>query len=202
MRRGFPRAGRGLSIGLLGGSFDPAHSGHAHVAETAMKRLGLDFVWWLVSPQNPLKSPSSPLASRLLSAALVARGPKMVITNVETLLNTAFTVDTLRALKRSYPGTRFIWLMGGDNLAGFARWHDWEKIVAEVAIAVVARPGAGPKARLGKLAQRFPHSRISTAAARAFALHKPPAWLYIPARLDPTSSTALRARGIRPPGLA
>jgi nicotinate-nucleotide adenylyltransferase len=193
--RNAPRAPGGLKVGLLGGSFDPAHTGHAHVAETALRRLGLDCVWWLVSPQNPLKASSSPLSARMASARKVAGGSDMIVTDLESRLGTRYTIDTLRALKRAYPGARFVWLMGADNLAGFEHWRGWEEIARLVPICVVSRPGAGPRARLGRLARRFPTARLPLGSAMRCALSKPPVWVYIPARWNPLSSTALRAHG-------
>ncbi|HEY4546487.1 MAG TPA: nicotinate-nucleotide adenylyltransferase [Pedomonas sp.] len=133
---------RGKRVGLLGGSFNPAHRGHVHISEEAIKRLGLDAVWWLVSPQNPLKSAEgmAPQAIRLASARAIARNPRIVPTDVERKLGTQYTVDTLKALVALHPGTRFIWLMGGDNLQGFHRWHQWRQIVRAVPIAVLLRP--------------------------------------------------------------
>lgn len=193
--RHMPRAPRGLKVGLLGGSFDPAHSGHAHVAETALRRLGLDCVWWLVSPQNPLKPASSPLSARLDSARKVAAGSEMIVTDIETHLGTAYTIDTLKALKKRFAGTRFVWLMGADNLAGFEHWRGWEDIARIVPICVVSRPSAGPKARLGRLARRFPGARLPEHAAMRAPFQRPPVWVYLPARWNKLSSTALRARG-------
>jgi nicotinate-nucleotide adenylyltransferase len=194
--RGAPLATRGMRVGLLGGSFDPAHAGHAHVAETALARLDLDAVWWLVSPQNPLKPESAPLPARLASARAAAKGPRMVVTDIETRLGARYTIDTLRALRKAYPGVRFIWLMGGDNLAGFQRWKGWQDIARTVPICVVSRPGAGPRARLGKLARRFPGARraLQDFDPRAFA--PAPVWLYMSARWNKLSSTSLRARGL------
>jgi nicotinate-nucleotide adenylyltransferase len=193
MMRNWPLAFRGQKIGLLGGSFDPAHLGHLHVAETAACLLGLDKVWWLVSPQNPLKKSSSPLKQRLLSAKEVARGPKMVVTSIETDLKTQYTFDTLTELKQRYIGVKFIWIMGGDNLAGFEHWKGWTKIVSSVPICIVSRPSAGPKARLGRMARHFEKSRLSLAKAPSLANRKPPIWVYIPARYNQLSSTAIRA---------
>jgi nicotinate-nucleotide adenylyltransferase len=190
-----PRAPRGLKIGLLGGSFDPAHSGHAHVAETALRRLGLDCVWWLVSPQNPLKTNSSPLPARLASARKVAGGSDMIVTDIETQLGTRYTIDTLKALQKRFRGARFVWLMGADNLAGFEHWRGWEEIASLVPICVVSRPSAGPSARLGKLARRFPSARLPVESAMRMPFAKPPVWVYLPARWNDLSSTMLRARG-------
>jgi nicotinate-nucleotide adenylyltransferase len=196
MRQG-PRAARGLKVGLLGGSFDPAHEGHAHVAETALRRLGLHAVWWLVTPQNPLKPRSSPLEARMASARKAARGPHMIVTDIETRLGTSYTFDTLAALHHRYPGVQFVWLMGADNLDGFARWRNWQDIVRMAPVCVVSRPGAGPKARLGAFARVFWNHRLRLEDASALPGRRAPAWLYIPARWNPLSSTALRAQAAR-----
>lgn len=194
MKRNWPLAYSGQKIGLLGGSFDPAHSGHLHVAETAACLLGLDKVWWLVSPQNPLKKSSSPLAERLQSARNVARGPKMVVTSVETALKTQYTIDTLEELKRHYNGVKFCWIMGGDNLAGFEHWKGWQEIVESVPVCVVSRPTAGPRARLGRMARHFAKNRLPLTKATTLLSNKPPIWVYIPARFNSISSTQLRAQ--------
>ncbi|MCX7357742.1 MAG: nicotinate-nucleotide adenylyltransferase, partial [Alphaproteobacteria bacterium] len=128
MKRDLPLAYAGMKIGLFGGSFDPAHGGHAHVAETALKQLGLDRIWWLVSPQNPLKPKSSPLAERVSSARAIAHGSKMVVTDLEAQLGCAFTYQTLRALKQLYPGVEFTLIMGADNLANFRKWRNWREV--------------------------------------------------------------------------
>jgi nicotinate-nucleotide adenylyltransferase len=192
VRRGFPLALEGQTIGLLGGSFDPAHAGHAHVAETARARLGLLSVWWLVSPQNPLKPQSSPLAERLASAAAIARGRAMRVTDLETRLGLAYTVETLTALKRLYPGVRFVWLMGGDSLASVHRWKAWRRIAALAPICVVSRPGAGPRALFAPFARQFATRRRDPVSARGLARARPPAWVYLNARHNRLSSTALR----------
>lgn len=132
----------GKRVGLLGGSFNPAHRGHLHISREAMKRLGLDAVWWLVSPQNPLKTADgmAPQAIRLASARAIARDQRIVATDVERKLGTRYTVDTLKALVSLHPNTRFIWLMGGDNLQSFHHWYQWRQIVRVVPIAVLLRP--------------------------------------------------------------
>jgi len=188
--RGLPRAYPGMRIGLFGGSFDPAHSGHAHVAVTAQKRLGLQRVWWLVSPQNPLKPRSGPLALRLASARARAMGPRMVVTDLETRLGLRFTADTLAALKARCPGVRFVFVMGEDNMAGFERWRRWPAIFAQAPIAIVTRPMAGAKARFGKAFQRF----AAAGGPAGALLRRPPRWTILAARYDPANSTALRAR--------
>lgn len=130
-------------IGLLGGSFNPAHGGHRRISLFALEALGLDEIWWLVSPGNPLKAQADmvPLAKRLRSAQAMARWAPITATAIERELGTRFTVDTLRALKRRYPRNRFVWLMGADNLAQLHRWRDWRGIARSMPIAVIARPG-------------------------------------------------------------
>ncbi|MBI1251470.1 MAG: nicotinate-nucleotide adenylyltransferase [Alphaproteobacteria bacterium] len=189
-----------MRVGLLGGSFDPAHSGHAHVAEEALKRLGLHQVWWLVSPQNPLKPESSPLQDRLASARTAARGRRMVVTDLESRWGLRYTADTLGALRRAYPGVRFVWLMGADNLSSFRKWRRWGEILAAAPIAIVSRPLSGPRALTAKPFVRFAQARLSNSAARALADRQAPAWAFLPARFDPTSSTALRRGRVNRPG--
>jgi nicotinate-nucleotide adenylyltransferase len=172
MRRELPLAYPGMKIGLFGGSFDPAHAGHAHVAETALKRLDLDRVWWLVSPQNPLKPKSSPFAERLASAQKQAHGARMLVTDLEQRLNCAYTYQTLRALKAHYPGVDFFLIMGADNLANFRKWRNWREVARSVPVVIVSRPGAGARQR-----------RLA-----------PPGWIYLTARHHAQSSTGLRAR--------
>jgi nicotinate-nucleotide adenylyltransferase len=188
-----------MRVGLFGGSFNPAHEGHAHVAETALLRLGLDRVIWLVSPQNPLKSPAemAPLQDRLASAAAVARGPSMIVSDAESRMGSRYTLDTLRILRARFPGVRFVWVMGADNLAGFHRWRGWAQIFREVPLVVVARPGALMKSRFAPAARRFAHARRSARGAGVLAQGEPPLWIYLPAPLNSASSTAIRA-GLRP----
>jgi len=135
----------GLRIGLLGGSFNPAHGGHLYVAETAIKRLALDYVWFLVAPQNPLKPVAGmrPLGERLAGARkIAARNRKLVITDLEETLGSRYTIDTIRALTAHWPFVHFVWLMGSDNLEQFHRWRRWQDIVERLPIAVVLRPGS------------------------------------------------------------
>lgn len=182
-------------MGLLGGSFDPAHAGHAHVAGTALERLGLDRVIWLVSPQNPLKErrESRPLAWRMASAARFADHPRMVVSDAETRLGVRYTYDTLRLLRARWPGVRFVWLMGADNLAGFHRWRGWIDILRLTPVAVVSRPGALLNSRFAPAARRFAHARRPGGAGALLPYAKPPAWTWLAAPLHPQSSTALRA---------
>jgi nicotinate-nucleotide adenylyltransferase len=185
-----------MRVGLLGGSFNPAHEGHAHVAETALIRLGLHRVIWLVSPQNPLKSErdTAPLAVRMASARRVAKGPSMIVSDAESRLGSRYTVDTLRLLKARHPGVRFVWIMGGDNLQSFHRWRGWRQIMGEVPVAVVARPGQLSRSRFAPAARRFAWARRSSRDASGLALQSPPAWTWLRAPLNPASSTAIRRR--------
>ena len=143
-----PIALPGQRIGLLGGSFDPAHAGHLHISEMALRRFRLDRVWWLVSPGNPLKPHGpAPLAERIAAARRIADDPRIVVTGIEARLGTRWTADTIAALKARFPGVRFGWLMGSDNLVQFSRWDRWRGIAAQVPIGVIARPGSRTAAR-------------------------------------------------------
>jgi nicotinate-nucleotide adenylyltransferase len=181
-------------IGLLGGSFNPAHGGHLAISRFAAHALALDEVWWLVSPGNPLKSKAgmAPLPARLAHARKVARRNPIRATAIEQQLHTRYTVDTLTALRHRYPRTRFIWLMGADNLAQFAQWRDWRGIARTMPIAVVARPGYDRVAR-GSSAmswlRRFVRSARQSADWTDWRL---PALVLLRFRPDPRSATLLR----------
>ena len=189
----------GMRVGLFGGSFNPAHDGHAHVAETALSRLDLDRVVWLVSPQNPLKDArdSAPLGERMASARaaakLAADGRAMVVSDFESRAGTQWTVDTLSALTARHPGVRFVWLMGSDNLAGFHRWRGWTDIMRMMPVAVIARPGSLHHSHTAPAAARFAAARIPASRARLLPGLEAPAWTWLTAPLNPRSSTALRA---------
>lgn len=183
-----------LAIGLMGGSFDPPHSGHAHVIATAQRALHLDRVWVLVSPGNPLKKTQTALADRLAAAQRRLSGPRVQVSSIESQLGTRYTIHLLRRLKRLAPHARFVWIMGADNLRDFHRWKDWRAIARLATIVVVSRPGASPKAGLSRFAQQFGQYRLSPSAAGTLTRHKPPAWVYLAAPLDPVSSTELRAQ--------
>jgi len=183
-----------MRVGLFGGSFNPAHEGHAHVAQTALTRLGLDRVVWLVSPGNPLKEAPTALERRLEGVRDFARGPSMVVSDAEARLGTRYSLDTIRLLKARHPGVRFVWVIGADSLASFHRWKGWIEIFREVPIAVVARPGA-ETALTSPAARRFAAHRVSAGVLRGA---KAPAWSWISAPLNFASSTALRERqGLR-----
>jgi nicotinate-nucleotide adenylyltransferase len=184
-----------MRVGLYGGSFDPPHAGHAHVARTALTRLGLDQVLWLVSARNPLKTRNEPadLPSRMAAARGLARGPLMRVSDMESRIGARYTLDLLGVLKARYPGVRFVWIMGADNLAGFQHWRGWETLFRTVPICVVSRPGAWPRAAFSPAARRFASARRPASAARRLADQAPPAWVYLNAPLKAVSSTALRA---------
>ena len=191
----------GMRVGLFGGSFNPAHEGHAHVAETAMRRLGLDRVIWLVSPQNPLKPTheTDALTRRLWGALRYAQGPSMIVSDAETKIGSQYTIDTIRVLKARHPGVRFVWIMGADSLASFHRWRGWIEIMRELPVAVVSRPWINLKSRFSPAALRFAHARIPAAAARTLPYRNPPAWVFLTGPLNFTSSTALRRRSAASP---
>ena len=195
LRLGFHLA-PGMKVGLYGGSFNPAHEGHAHVAETAKRRLGLDRVIWLVSPQNPLKArhETADLAERMAGARALATGPGMIVSDVETALGSAYTIDTVRALKARFPGVKFVWIMGADSLASFHRWRGWTQIMREVPVAVVSRPWISLKSRFSPAAIRFARYRRPSTRALSVPGSKPPAWVFLFGRFNFQSSTALRER--------
>ncbi|MBC7905586.1 MAG: nicotinate-nucleotide adenylyltransferase [Rhodospirillaceae bacterium] len=188
---------RRVRIGLLGGSFNPAHEGHRHIAELALKLLGLDQVWLLVSPQNPLKPVAgmAPLAERLASARSMTGGhPRLIATAMEQDLGTRYTADTLARLKLRFPKARFVWLMGADNLVQIARWSRWGRIFQAVPVAILARSPYSQMALAAKPARRLSRFRLPERAARGLADRQPPVWSYLHTRLHPASATAIRAR--------
>lgn len=189
-----------MTVGLLGGSFNPAHEGHLHISQEALKRLSLDQVWWLVSPQNPLKPAAgmAPLADRMASARRIAASDRrIIVTDIETRLGTTFTAETLQQLKARHPRLRFIWLMGSDNLIQIPRWRAWETIFNTVPIAVFTRPAYDLRALLGKAAQRYGRCRLPTYASRRLARKSPPAWVFLNFRRHKASATAIREGAYR-----
>ena len=181
-------------IGLLGGSFNPAHSGHRAISLAAIDALGLDEVWWLVSPGNPLKEARdmAPLPVRLASARAMARRARIRPTDIEARLGTVFTVDTIAALRRRYANHRFIWLMGEDNLAQFHRWRDWRRLAREVPIAVIARPGYDRAAHAAVAMSWLRRSVRPAGQATMWTMWRLPALVLLRFRPDPTSATRLR----------
>ena len=196
MRHTMPYAAPGQVIGLLGGSFDPAHGGHAHITREALKRFGLDRVWWLVSPGNPLKSRGpAPMAQRLGWAKAVMQHPRVRITGIEAQLGTRYTAQTLAELRRLYPQVRFVWLMGADNMAQFHLWQDWRGIMESVPIGVLARPGQRISARMSRAAALYAPFRIPGRFGHLLPRASAPAWCFVNLPMNETSSTAIRARG-------
>lgn len=194
VRAGFPIATKGMVIGLLGGSFDPAHDGHAHITREALKRMGLDQVWWLVTPGNPLKARQpAPMADRLKQAQRVMCDPRVKITALEEKLGTRATADTIDRLRAIYPGVTFVWLMGADNLVQFHKWERWRDILRSVAVGVLARPGSGVQARLSVAARAFRVHRVSR--GENLRGRRPPVWAFVNLPMNDASSSAIRARG-------
>jgi nicotinate-nucleotide adenylyltransferase len=186
---------RGRTVGLLGGSFNPAHAGHLHISCEAMKRLGLDAVWWLVSPQNPLKSAKNmaPHMVRLARAHQVATHPAIYPTAVETRLGTQFTVDTLTVLQKYNPNVRFIFLMGADSLASFHRWKNWRQLAHIMPIAILPRPGYMGVCWSTPAGAWFGKWRKPQAQARRWQTWRTPALVVLSFPLSTLSATALRA---------
>lgn len=185
-----------MRIGLYGGSFNPPHEGHRHVSLLAMKRLGLDRVWWLVTPGNPLKDTGelSSTAQRVAEAGRVAAHPRIDVTAFEETIGSRYTLETLVFLKRRFPGVHFVWLMGADNLAQFHRWKGWRRIARLMPIAIVDRPGWTLKAPRSQAAETLAPYRIKEAKAARLPLLKPPAWLFLHGPRSSLSSSELRQK--------
>jgi nicotinate-nucleotide adenylyltransferase len=183
-------------IGILGGSFNPAHRGHLDLSLAAIHRLGLDQVWWMVSPQNPLKPAygMAPFAERLASARAMARDKRIKVTDIEARLRTRYTAETLAKLLRRAKDERFVWLMGADNLAQMDEWKNWQQIFHLLPIAVFARPSYSFVALAAKAARRFARDRLREDGGRSLVTAKPPAWLFVHGRLNPISATEIRKR--------
>jgi nicotinate-nucleotide adenylyltransferase len=185
-----------MRIGLLGGSFNPAHAGHRRISLEALTALGLDEVWWLVSPGNPLKEGAkdmAPFEARFASAERGARRAPIRVSDFEQREGTRFTIDTVRRLKRRYPGAKFIWLLGSDTLPNFHKWRDWRRLAREVPIAVIRRPGydsAAHAARAMGWLRRFVHPSRQAAHWTDWSA---PAIVFLRLPPDPTSATAIRA---------
>lgn len=182
-------------IGLLGGSFNPAHAGHLHISLEAMKRLQLDEIWWLVSPRNPLKSAAAleDYALRFSHAVALAQHPRIRVLKLEQQYGLRYTVQTLRFLQKTHPRTtRFVWLMGADNLAGFHRWRAWKEIARRVPIAILDRAPFALRALHSPFALRFAARRMPALQAKLLAEKAPPAWSYLTIPRHPLSATYLR----------
>jgi nicotinate-nucleotide adenylyltransferase len=190
-----------MRIGLLGGSFNPAHAGHRHIIAQARRRLGLDQVWLLVSPGNPLKPrhDMAPLAQRLASARKLADNRHVVATAIEAALGTRYTIDTLRRLLLRYPRARFVWLMGADLLEQLPRWRRWLEITQRIPFAVLPRPSYNHRALSGHAARRLGHARRSERIAPVLTDRAPPAWIFLSMPQHAASASAIRAsEGVEP----
>ncbi|MFD2206731.1 nicotinate-nucleotide adenylyltransferase [Kiloniella antarctica] len=181
-------------VGLLGGSFNPAHAAHYQISTDALKKLNLDEVWWLVSPQNPLKDTKemAPLSARVASALLLNKHPRIRITTIESQLESVYTSNTLSTLTARFPKVEFVWLMGADNLSQISLWRNWPEIFRSVKIAVFARPGYSLQAAASKAAQRFKHTRISENLSHNLCNVQGPAWILIHGHQSKLSSTKIR----------
>lgn len=190
-----PHVERGMVVGLFGGSFNPPHQGHVLVAEIALRRLGLDQLWWLVTPGNPLKSRRelAPLSERLASCETIASDPRIKVTAFEKTLGTSYTARTLDFIRARNPHVHFIWIMGADNLAGFHRWQRWQKIATTFPIAVIDRPGSTLAYLSSKMARTFDYARIDEEDAGILWQKRAPAWTFIHGPRSTLSSSAIRA---------
>jgi nicotinate-nucleotide adenylyltransferase len=184
----------GMRIGLLGGSFNPPHLAHRAVSLFAIKRLRLDRVWWLVTPGNPLKDPNAlrNLEARAEAARRMADDPRIDVSCLESVIGTRYTVDTINYLRRRASGLRFVWIMGADNLAQFHRWQHWQRIAAQVPIAVIDRPPQSFRALTAPAAQALARYRLPESEARRLAEHRAPAWVFLTGLKLNLSSTGLR----------
>jgi nicotinate-nucleotide adenylyltransferase len=179
----------------LGGSFNPAHAGHLHISREALRRLGLDEVWWLVAPQNPLKPARgmAPFEERVAAARALVRDPRIRVLDLEARLGTRYTVDTVTALQRLFPRSRFVLIIGADILAQIRHWRRWTAIFARLPIAVLARPTYCLKGLAELAAQRYRKRRVAPQAASGLVLMAPPAWVFLPIKLDVRSATEIRS---------
>jgi nicotinate-nucleotide adenylyltransferase len=184
----------GERIGLFGGSFDPVHAGHRHVADLALRHLKLDKIVWLVTPGNPLKDTTwLPLEARMAGVEAVIDPRTMIVSDIEAKLNTRPTIDLLKRLGAIHPDVHFVWVMGSDNLESFPRWRAWREITAMAPICIVARPGFEHADETSEFARAYPEARLPIERAAELAMTSPPAWVWIPGPLHPASSTAIRA---------
>ena len=193
----FPPAPAGLRVGLYGGSFNPLHEGHMHVAQTALKRLQLDALWWLVTPGNPLKGAAGQAGygQRLAAVrAALADKPRHFVCTAEAALGLRYSIGLVRAVRALRPAIAPVWIIGADNLAGFHLWKDWQALAQTMPIAVIARPDQAMAALFSPMARTFSRFRLPAAAAPLLPGREPPAWVYLPAPLHQQSSTRIRAQ--------
>lgn len=190
-----PHAERGMAVGLFGGSFNPPHEGHLLVAEIALRRLGLDQLWWMVTPGNPLKSRSelALLGDRLAMSEKLIDDPRIKITAFEKTLGGSYTADTLAFVKAKNPLVHFVWVMGADSLKTFHHWQKWQTIASTFPIAVIDRPGATLSFLSSKMARTFDYARVDEDDAGTLWKRRAPAWTFIHGPRSALSSTAIRA---------
>ncbi|MCR9157304.1 MAG: nicotinate-nucleotide adenylyltransferase [Rhodobacteraceae bacterium] len=187
----------GMRVGLLGGSFDPAHEGHVHLTRVALRRFALHRVIWLVSPGNPLKSRGpAALGSRMERAREIMQDPRVIISDFEAQIGTSYTAETVEFLKAAYPGVRFVWLMGADNLHQFHRWQRWEDIMQSVPVGVLARPGWRQAGLNSRTARKYNQLRLPGRSSFMLADQLAPAWCFVNMPMMQVSSTELRAKGM------
>ncbi len=189
-----PPFGSGQRIGLFGGSFNPAHQGHVKVASYALKCLQLDWVWWMVAPQNPLKDPSETgeYAKRLAYTREIAHHPRFIVTDIESQIGSKYTAETLRHLRPAMTRADFVWIMGADSLANLHRWRNWTEIAETLPISVLARPGYSIRALGSYASLRYEMQQLDAECAPTLARRKPPAWVFVTMPLRKESSTAIR----------
>lgn len=190
-----PHVEKGMAVGLFGGSFNPPHEGHVLVANTALVRLKLDQLWWMVTPGNPLKNSGelAPLDERIAMSEELVNSPRICVTAFEEKIHTRYSADTIAYILQHNPGVHFVWIMGGDNLASFHRWQHWRRIVKTIPIAVINRPGSEHADVSSPMAQTFARFRVPENMAASLVLKKAPAWTFIHGRRSGLSSSALRA---------
>jgi nicotinate-nucleotide adenylyltransferase len=192
-----PLALPGQRIGIMGGSFNPPHEGHLAISETALRRLGLDRLWWVVTPGNPLKSKDGlpPLAERIAACRALITDPRIEVTGFEADLANPYTAATLGFLKVRFPRTHLVWIMGADNLASFHRWQNWRRIAALMPIAIIDRPGWRLPALASPAAHALERYRVPESAAARLFRRPAPAWTYLGTRLSDLSSSQIRGKG-------
>jgi nicotinate-nucleotide adenylyltransferase len=192
--RGLPPHAAGQTIGLFGGTFNPPHAGHRQASLFALRRLGLDQIWWMVTPGNPLKENGAtpPLAERMRKAANVAAHPQIMVSGAEAGFRTRYTADLIQILKERVPGTRFVWIMGSDSLADFHRWENWQRLANSIPIAIVNRPRSLVAPLTARAAQAFSRYRVDGDDSLTLANREPPAWIFLIGPRTAASSTALR----------
>lgn len=181
-----------LSIGLFGGSFNPAHDGHMHVAACGLRELALDRIWWITSKQNPLKDKQTKYDERANSIKSLGLQKRMEISHVEKQMNIQYSIQMIKALKVRNPNTKFIFLIGADNLSQFTKWKSWKEIISLVPIAVVARPGYSLKSQLSPTARFMSNHRLPEHKAHILKYHSPPMWTFITPPLNKNSSSKIR----------